>query len=238
MKKFLCLFLALTMSLCLFACDDNNVEDINAKSEGVMTWAEYTAADVDSEVVIEAYVQAKQGWWYDSDAGTGKLTFYLQDGVGGYFVYEWHCTEDAAAKLVPGTKVRVSGVKAEWAGEVEIVDAEVEVISGKHVAEPTDVTDKLTSEDLIKYQNMLVSFKGLTVVSISYKNDQVGNDIYVTLEKDGAEYEFCVESYLTGSDTEVYQTVGTLKAGDVIDITGFAYWYNGINTHITGVTVK
>ena len=238
MKKFLCLFLALTMSLCLFACDDNKVEDINAKSEGVMTWAEYNAADVDSEVVIEAYVQAKQGWWYDSDAGTGKLTFYLQDGVGGYFVYEWHCTEDAAAKLVPGTKVRVSGVKAEWAGEVEIVDAKVEVISGKHVAEPTDVTDKLASEDLINYQNMLVSFKGLTVVKISYKNDQVGNDIYVTLEKDGAEYEFCVESYLTGSDTEVYQTVGALKAGDVIDVTGFAYWYNGINTHITGVTVK
>ena len=238
MKKFLCLFLALTMSLCLFACGGDETEDINAKSEGVMTWAEYNAAEIDSEVVIEAYVQAKQGWWYDSEAGTGKLTFYLQDGVGGYFVYEWHCTEDAAAKLIPGTKVRVTGVKAEWAGEVEIVDAEVEVISGKYVAEPTDVTSKLASEELVNYQNMLVSFSGLTVVSISYKNDQVGNDIYVTLEKDGAQYDFCVESYLTGSDTEVYQAVGALKAGDVIDVVGFAYWYNGINTHITGVTVK
>ena len=238
MKKFLCLFLALTMSICLFACGDINTEDINAKSEGVMTWAEYNEAEVDSEVVIEAYVQAKQGWWYDSNVGTGKLTFYLQDGVGGYFVYEWHCTEDAAAKLIPGTKVRVTGVKAEWAGEVEIVDAEVEVISGKYVAEPTDVTSKLASEELVNYQNMLVSFSGLTVVSISYKNDQVGNDIYVTLEKDGAQYDFCVESYLTGSDTEVYQAVGNLKAGDVIDVVGFAYWYNGINTHITGVTVK
>ena len=30
------------------------------KSEGVMTYEEYMAADLDSEVVIEAYVQAKQ----------------------------------------------------------------------------------------------------------------------------------------------------------------------------------
>ena len=30
------------------------------KSEGVMTYAEYLAAPVDSDVVIEAYMQAKQ----------------------------------------------------------------------------------------------------------------------------------------------------------------------------------
>ena len=35
------------------------------KSEGVMTYEEYMAADLDSEVVIEAYVQAKQSWWED-----------------------------------------------------------------------------------------------------------------------------------------------------------------------------
>ena len=30
----------------------------------------------------------------------------------------------------------------------------------------------------------------------------------------------------------------TLKQGDVVDITGFIYWYNGINTHITAVAKK
>ena len=40
------------------------------KSEGVMTYEEYMAADLDSEVVIEAYVQAKQSWWED------KATLY------------------------------------------------------------------------------------------------------------------------------------------------------------------
>lgn len=43
------------------------------KSEGVMTYEEYMAADLDSEVVIEAYVQAKQSWWED------KATLYTQD---------------------------------------------------------------------------------------------------------------------------------------------------------------
>ena len=30
---------------------------------GVMTYEEYMAADLDSQVVIETYVQAKQSWW-------------------------------------------------------------------------------------------------------------------------------------------------------------------------------
>lgn len=240
MKKFLCLFLALTMSICLFACDPaDKKEDINAKSEGVMTWEQYDAAELETEIVIEAYVQAKQGWWFDSKVNSGKLTFYLQDGVGGYFVYEWKCTEELAAKLVPGTKVRVTGVKTEWdGGIIEIDDASVEIISGKYVADPIDVTSKLGTDELIKYMNMLVSFKDLTVISVAYKNNEQGNDIYVILEKDGAEYTFCVESYLTGKDTDVYKAVETLKAGDVIDVVGFAYWYYGINTHITSITVK
>ena len=75
----------------------------------------------------------------------------------------------------------------------------------------------------------------MTVEEISYKNDG-GDDIYVTVSKDGTNYSFCVEVYLTGTDTEVYQTVGTLTAGDVIDIEGFLYWYEGVNTHITKVT--
>ena len=39
-------------------------------------------------------------------------------------------------------------------------------------------------------------------------------------------------------DPELYAAVGALNAGDVIDVEGFLYWYNGVNTHITKVTVK
>ena len=77
----------------------------------------------------------------------------------------------------------------------------------------------------------------MTVEKVAYKNDQPGDDIYVTFGYNGASYDFCVESYLTGPDTEVYSTVGALKEGDVVDVEGFLYWYEGVNTHITAVTV-
>ena len=44
-----------------------------------------------------------------------------------------------------------------------------------------------------------------------------------------------VESFLTGPDTEVYKTAEGLKAGDVVDLEGFLYWYNGANPHVTGI---
>lgn len=208
--------------------------DPNAKSEGSMTYAEYVAADFDDEVVIEGFVQAKQSWW------DNKATIYLQDGEGAYYVYEMICSEDDYNKLVTGTKIKVTGFKTEYHGEIEVDSgAEFEILEGDTwIAEPTDVTALLGTDKLVEKQNMLVVFKGLTVVSISYKGGEPGDDIYVTLSKDGNEFDFCVERYLTDPETDVYKAVGELKAGDVVDIIGFLYWYDGVNTHITSVTVK
>jgi hypothetical protein len=256
MKKIICFVLLCTVALCLFGCPaqtpttepttssttvkpETPSEDIFKKSEGVMTWDEYMAAELGSKVVIEAYVQGHQSWW------DNKLTVYAQDGKGGYFLYDFPCTEEVANQLVPGTKIRVYGFKAAWAGEVEIVTdelepdyAKIEIIDGTYVADPITVTNLLDKDELIDYQNMLVRFEGLTVVSVEYKNGTPGDDIYVTFSYNGANYDFCVERYLTGPETDLYALVGTLKAGDVVDVAGFAYWYNGINTHITSITVK
>lgn len=90
-------------------------EDV--KSEGVMTYEEYMAADLDSEVVVETYVQAKQSWWED------KATVYTQDQDGAYFLYNMACSEEDYEKLTVGTKIKVTGYKSEWSGEVEIIDA-------------------------------------------------------------------------------------------------------------------
>jgi len=228
MKKTITLLLALVMVFALASC----TADIFAKSEGVMTYEEYAAADLDAKVTIEAFVQGKQSWW------DNKGTFYLQDKDGGYFVYEMACTEEEYNKLTVGTKIKVEGYKAEWSGEIEIMDAKFEILEGTYVAEPVDVTSLLGTEDLVKKQNMLVSFSGLTIEKIEYKNGEPGDDIYVTVSKDGASYDFCVEIYLTGADTDVYKAFADLKAGDIVDIEGFLYWYNGVNTHITAVAKK
>ncbi len=229
MKKFFAILLTLTFVFALTSCGGG--ADPAAKSEGVMTYAEYDAAPLDSEVVIEAYVQAKQSWWED------KATVYAQDPDGAYFLYDMACSAEDYEKLTVGTKIKVTGYKGAWEGEVEIMDATFEIGEGTWVAEPTDVTALLANEaELIKHQNKLVSFKGMTVEAVEYKNGEPGDDIYVTLSLDGNSYSFCVEMYLTGPDTEVYTTVGTLAAGDVVDVEGFLYWYQGVNTHITAVT--
>ncbi len=249
MKRILAFVLVLVMILSFAACNDENVDgketgetdnketdnkedDLHVKSEGVMTYAEYAAAALEAEVTVECFVQAHQAWW------DNKITVYAQDKDGAYFLYEMPCSEEDSKKLTEGTKIRVKGRKAEWSGEVEIIEATFEILEGKWVAEPMAANELLGKEELINHQNKLVSFTGLTVEKIEYKNGEPGDDIYVTLGLNGASYSFCVEYYLTGSDTEVYKTVGTLKEGDKVDVEAFLYWYNGANPHITSIVKK
>ena len=242
MKKIFAVLLALSMVFALAACTSGSNEpaaepevDIFAKGEGVMTYAEYAAADLDTEVTVETFVQATQSWWDNT------ITAYTQDNEGAYFLYNMACTEEDAAKLVPGTKIKVTGYKSEWSGEVEIVDATFEIEEGEYIAEATDVTALLGTDEMIQHQNQFVAFKGMTVESEAiYKWDGSGadgDDLYFQVSKDGQTYTFTVESYLCGAGTEVYEAVKGLKAGDTVDLEGFCYWYEGLNPHITSVTV-
>ena len=267
MKKILALLLAALMVVSLFACTKNEPapvatptptaetpetevpetpEELEAEepqdeetTATVLTHAEYMAAELDTEVTVEAYVQAKQSWWDD------KATVYAQDEDGAYFLYNMVCSEDDYAKLTTGTKIRVTGYKAEWSGEIEIIDAEFEVIPGSFVATARDVTALLGTEELINHQNEFVSFKGLTVedagdgAAFLYNWDgsgEDGNDLYFNVSIDGATYSFTVESYLCGPGTDVYEAVKALSIGDVIDAEGFLYWYEGANPHITAIS--
>ncbi len=217
-----------------------STEDVLAKGEGAMSYAEYAAAEMDTEVVIEAYVQAHQDWWQD------KVTVYARDADGAYFLYEMACSEEDAALLIPGQKIRVTGVKSEWSGEVEIVDASFEIVRGSYLFNPVDLTELLGEEELIDYQNQLVSFRGLTIeayddtgAAFAYKDsDGKTDDLYFKASKDGKTYDFCVEFYLCGKDTDVYKAVEALQVGDVVDLEAFLYWYNGANPHVTAIIVK
>ena len=251
MKKFLVVLLAAAMMLSLSACSkdpsNNDTGNRNVKSEGVMTYAEFMAAPMDSEVVIEAYVQGHQSWWNDT------INVYAQDDDGGYFIYNMACSQADAEKLVEGTKIKVTGFKSEWSGEIEIIDATFEFCDAQWTYISHDVTDYLGTDDLAKYMNMKVSFTGMTVepstapdgseVAFLYNWDGSGthednSDLYFNVSVNGQTYNFTVESYLCDNTTEVYQAVENLKIGDVIDMEGFLYWYNGPNPHITEVTVK
>ena len=206
----------------------------------VMSHEEYIAAAVDDEVVIESWVQDHQSWW------DNKVTVYLQSPDGAYFAYELACSEEDAAKLVPGAKIRVKGYKGEWAGEVEIMDGTFEFVDGEaYIAEATDVTALLATEELAEHMNEFVAVKGATIAAqedgaaFAYKNaEEKTDDLYFAVEVDGQIYNFCVEYYLRGKDSEVYKAVEGLNVGDEVDIEGFLYWYNGANLQATSLTVK
>ena len=217
-----------------------------AEAPAVMTYEEYAAAELKSTVTVETYVQNKQGWW------NNQLTVYTQDENGGYFLYNMPCTEEQAAQLVPGTKIRVTGTKDAWEGEVEIIDiTSMEIVEADpFVAEPLDVTALLGTDELIEKQNMLVAFKGMTIeasqdvdgndVAFLYNWDGSGmegsdSDLYFKASVNGQTYTFVIEYYLTGADTDAYQAVQSLQIGDKVDLEGFLYWYQGSQPHITSV---
>lgn len=244
MKKITALLLTTVLAVSLVGCGGTK-DTADVKSEGVMTYAEYVAADLDSEVVIETYVQAKQSWW------DNQATVYTQDKDGAYFLYNMACSEEDYEKLTPGTKIKVTGYKSEWSGEVEITDATFEIEEGSYIAPAEDVTALLGTDELINHQNEFVSFKGMTVeastdadgneVPFLYSWDgsgQDGDDLYFNVSLDGETYTFTVESYLCDNTTDVYKTVQSLQVGDTVDMEGFLYWYEGVNPHITSVTVK
>ncbi len=242
MKKLLALLLAVVLVFSLAACGKSAQKDIFAKGEGVLTHEQYIAAEEGSRVTVEAFVQGTQSWW------DGKITVYAQDKEGGYFFYDMACSEADAAKLVPGTKIKVTGDKGVWAGQVEVMDGSFEFGEGTWVAEPLDISKMFDDPALESHMNERVSVSGGKILdkgegaAFFYNWDNSGEDgncdLYFDVESNGAKITFVVRRYLTAPGSEVYETVKNLKVGDTVDIEGFLYWYEGAQPHITSITVK
>ena len=278
MKKLIALLLALVMIVGLVACgnktpeapvidepaveepsdkpvvDEPVVEDPSEDEPVVeeptgMTYAEFLAAPLDSEVTVVTYVQAFESWW------DGAMHLYCQDEEGAYYVYGLACTEEEAAQFVPGTKILVTGYKGEWSGEVEIMDATYEILEGSYIVEEAiDVTELAAqgNDALATMMNHLVAINGLTVapstdaegneVAYLYKWDgsgSQGDDLYFNVAIGEQVYTFTINVYMigTGADSDVYKAVEALQVGDTINVEGFLYWYNGAQPHVTSVTV-
>lgn len=273
MKKFLSVLLALGLAVSATACAGGASSSSEAASTSepeatpaaeseaatseeaaptveVMSYDEYMAAADETAVAIQAYVQAKQSYY----AEQGTATVYLQDEDGAYFAYDMACTQEEYDQMTEGTLIQVSGYKTNWAGEIEIMDGQLdEILEGDtYVAEPVDVTELLGTDELESHQNQKVKFTGLTVAPSTIEGDTTeyaflynydgsgtqGDDVYFNVEYNGETYQFLVESYLCDSSTDVYKAVEALEIGQTIDCEGFLYWYEGVNPHITSVTVN
>ena len=240
MKKFIALLSAAVLVMALFSVC------AFADEAAVMSWDEFQAAEIDAEVTVESYIQGKQA--YSEEYGNTSL--YLQDEEGAYFVYRLACTAEEYESFEIGSKIKVTGFKSEWSGEVEIADVSAfEIVEAEpYTAEAKDVTDLLGKDELADEMNRFVAFKGLTVeasdnagteCAFLYNWDgsgEKGNDLYFNVSLDGVTFNFTVESDLCDADSDVYAAVENLKIGDKVDLEGFLYWYNGANPHITSCT--
>ena len=264
MKKIIAMLLVLTMAASLFGCAASKAPETTAAPAteapateapateapateapaAVMTYAEFAAAELETEVTIETYVQTIESWW------DGACHIYAQSEDGGYYIYGYACTEEEAALLVPGTKILVKGFKTAWSGEVEIVDATIEVLEGSYIVEEAfDATALLGTDELEGYMNSLVAFNGLTVAASNdegaaflYKWDgsgSQGDDIYFNVTDGTNTYTFTVNAYLVGfgAGSDVYAAAEALNVGDVINVEGFLYWYEGAQPHCTSIVV-
>ena len=269
MKKIIAMLLVLVMAASLVACGGEKAPETTAAPATeapvteapateapateapaevtVMTHAEFDAAELETAVCVETYVQTIESWW------DGACHIYAQSEDGGYYIYGYACTEDEAAALVPGTKILVSGYKTAWSGEVEIVDATIEVLEGSYIVEEAaDVTALLGTEELQAHMNSLVAFNGLTVAASTdangneaaflYKWDgsgSQGDDIYFNVTDGTNTYTFTVNAYMVGygAGSDVYAAVEALNVGDTINVEGFLYWYEGAQPHCTSVVV-
>lgn len=263
MKKLTAILLVLTMVFAFAACGTTQPTESTPEAtestapettEGVdvlttMTHDDFLAAEDYAAVCVEVYVQNTQSWWDD------KISVYAQDDNGGYYIYNMVCSEEDAINLIPGTKIKVTGYKRNYNGLHEIdagatftfvEDAEPKIY------EHQDVTELLGTEDLVQYQTTAVSFKGMTIVgqtdaageevAFLYGWDGSGeagsdSDLYFDASINGQTYTFVIEYYLCDENSAPYQAVQNLSVGDVVDMEGYLYWYEGPQAHITSVNI-
>ena len=264
MKKYLALIMALGIIIALAACGKTAAPAVTVppaateapateepkaeepaveETAAVTNYADFVAADADSPVKIDAYVQAKLSWW------DNKASIYAADKDGAYFLYDAACSEADYAKLVPGQKISFQGYKAVWSGEVEVTDANFEILEGdSYISKPIDITAMLGSDELESLMNQAISVSDATVAdkgdgaAFFYNWDNSGEDgncdLYFDVDVNGGTYTFVVRRYLTAPGSEVYEAVKNLKVGDKVEIEGFLYWYEGPQPHITSIVVK
>lgn len=208
-----------------------------------MSYEEFMAAENGDDVIVEGYISARQSWW-------NGATLYLTGAKGeGYFIYGYECTEDEYnSELVVGACLRVYGTKTIYAGEHEIMGENVDYEKSGIVDNAPKFNEKVLeiesvkTEDLEQYQNCLFTATLKVKGAASFKDDtNKTDDIYFTLvDEAGNTMDCCVEFYLVSAYESVRNVIVSedFKDGASVTVTGYLYWWNGANPHITSIVVN
>ena len=212
------------------------------RQKTVASYSEYLSSAGDQPITIESYLQEKEAW------NEGKTSLWLQDEEGAYYIYHLPCSPEEYDALYVGRKLRVSGYKTEFSGNLQLTDAGFLLLDGTYIASPFDASDFLDSDELYYHQNQRVRFRNMKIepmfdgVSAFYYGwDNSGSsekqsDLYFTASNSGVTCTFLVKSSLCGAESEVYRTVQEFRIGDTVSLEGILSWYNGPQPLVTSVT--
>ena len=204
---------------------ESSPEETTTPEKVVMSWDEFVAAEEDAPVVIQGVIYGIV------ETTKEKNDLYLQDENGGYFVYKLSINP-AEQVLKIGMTVRVSGIRDTYYGVYQIANASVEILDEtiKEVT-PIDITKAfvdakdLKAEDLTKYQSMLVTIKGATVLG-----QDTSNQTYFNFSLGGKQTYVRIStstSMLSGDAQTILKQNVANHIGYSADITGFLSIYNG-----------
>ena len=190
------------------------------------SWVEYKEAADDSTLVVKGIVTGIMS----KTKGNSSNCLYIQDDVGGYYVYAM-AQDPLESGIQLGMTVRVTGSKDTYSGTLEIANAAVEILDSSISAYgPVDWTEKyekatsLKDEDLTREQALLVTVKdveitGQDTASGYYKFKKNGLESYVRISSSVCPIDKDAQNELKNGHAEHY--------GWKADVTGVICVYDG-----------
>ncbi len=195
----------------------------------INTWEEYAAAAKGDNLVVQGVVTGI----ISKSQGASYNCIYMQDDVGGYYVYGM-AADPVEAGIKVGMTVEARGEMDIYSGTLEVKNAAVTIIDSTiKTVTPADYTsiftnaEDLKATELVKYQGLLVTIKGAELQAQS--DDDAKNGYYRFKIGELSSYVRISGSTcpLDSTGKETFKTAFTEHIGYKADVTGVICVYDG-----------
>lgn len=206
----------------------------------------------EAKLDLYGYVVSKAG--YNESYGNGYLNIMDQTKLGGYYVYRAVIAKDKWDTLEVGSRVHISGaastlynglIETNGSTPCEIVtdDAKLAPLTADELAAlkaGTAVDDLVVGAEELKYQTgNMVKLTGWKVKEIGTANATTAGTLVTLTNKELGDFEFTVQVQKYSLDLSADNETATkiagriaaqeIKVGDIVDVKGVLYNYNGYN---------
>ena len=208
-------------------------DEASVSVDDAPTCAAYLEAEIGSFVTFSCYIQGRESWT------DNFCSLYAQDETGACYLVRLPCTKEDYDRMTPGRMILVTGYKSTWGDDIELTDCSFQFLDGSWLANPQDMTDLLGTEELSVHRNEKVCFSGMKIepmmdgASVWYCGwdnmaaEGENTEFFFRASAGEAVCMFSVLPSLCENPEQVIQTLKSLHLDDVVDLTGYLYWYNG-----------